>query len=66
MKREGLKCPATVQRVQRVWIGAVKKEMTQIPLRLTVISTVAGQPTIGKPLIGQAREALINSQSLLL
>ena len=61
MKREGLKCPTTVQRIQRVWIGAVKKEMTQIPLRLTVISTVAGQPTIGKPLIGQARDALINS-----
>ena len=31
--------------------------MTQIPLRLTVISTV-GQPTIGKPLIGQARGQL--------
>ncbi len=31
--------------------------MTPLPLRLTVISTV-GQPTIGKPLIGQARGQL--------
>ena len=44
--------------------GAVKNvEMTPLPLHLTVISTAAGQPTIGKPLIGQAREALIKSLS---
>ena len=44
--------------------GVVKNvEMVQLPLHLTVISTVSGQPTIGKPLIGQAREALINSQN---
>ena len=42
--------------------GAVKNvEMTPLPLHLTFISTAAGQPTIGNPLIGQAREALINS-----
>ena len=37
--------------------------MTPLPLHLTVILTAAGQPTIGKPLIGHAREALIKSLS---
>ena len=40
-----------------------KGRMTETPPCPVVISTEAGQPPIGKPLIVQAREALINSQN---